>query len=270
MTIEDYMKIVLAFVLSHNSKYMVKKLKSEGQIEENVRPIPAELWEYYCEHYTYPRLLPDKATFIYTLCKPEKAVTSSDLPGLCVQGLYYECSLPGINAARYKHQRKRIYYDVRIDPRNTSYIYILDDEGHLILCKLIDSIPENYSYRNMTWKKYKSIQQLGKMMDKENTDYQLEHKIGLNNVVDGIVSDAAINHKGITNNTNDMLASRHREKEEISLEHSFFPELPAPVEEPENIETSKPSSGEKKYLTGDITAEDRRKQIEEIARRKMG
>ena len=271
MTIEDYTKIVLSFVLSHNSKYMVSKLKSEGQIEAGVRPIPAELWTYYCDNFNYPRMLPDDESLRYTLCVPAKAVISSDMPGFCVNGLYYECDLYQVNADRYRHQRTRQYYDVRIDPRNTSYIYILDDDNHPVREKLIASIPENNSYRDMTWKRYEYLRKAGKIMDKQNEAYRQEHKIALNRTVESIVDSAASRHEGITNNTKDMVPARSEEKEAISVEHSLAKDASVPTVPEQNAspDSAKGNTSSHIIIGSKITMEERKRQIEEIARRKM-
>lgn len=271
MTVEDYTKIVLSFVLSHNSKYMVSKLKSEGQIEAGVRPIPAELWTYYCDNFNYPRMLPDDESLRYTLCVPAKAVISSDMPGFCVNGLYYECDLYQVNADRYRHQRTRQYYAIRIDPRNTSYIYILDDDNHPVREKLIASIPENNSYRDMTWKRYEYLRRAGKIMDKQNEAYRQEHKIALNRTVESIVDSAASRHEGITNNTKDMVPARSEEKEAISVEHSLAKDASVPTMPEQNAspDSAKGNTSSHIIIGSKITMEERKRQIEEIARRKM-
>lgn len=225
LNIDDFIKIVLEYVIFHNTNYIPTRPKSSDQIDNDIPSIPYRLWDYHCHNTKCPRLLPPKEQLLYTLMIPAKASISARQPGVTFEGLHYIPTLDEIGKIRYELQNKRIKIDIRYDPRDVSQIYYLDRSNILHTFDLNMRIPENSSYVGMTWEHYREIRKKGKEMDKQNERNRIQNRIYLLEGVNNVVKEASINKDGTANNTKDMRQARKKEKELISNANNFGDKL---------------------------------------------
>lgn len=226
LNIDDFKKIVLEYVIFHNTNYIPTRPKSKDQIDNDIPSIPYRLWDYYCQTIKTPRLLPSKEQLLYTLMIPAKASISARQPGITLEGLHYSSTLEKIEMLRYELQGKRIKIDIRYDPRDVSKIYYLDRYNTLQTFELNMRIPENRSYVGMTWECYRSIRKKGKDMDKQNESNQIQNRIYLSEGVKSVVKEASIDRDESKNNTKGMTNARKIEKEQISNSNNFGTKMP--------------------------------------------
>lgn len=230
LNIDGFMKMVLEYVIYHNTNYIPTRQKSSDQIENDIPSIPYRLWDYYCHNKKSPRLLPSKDQLLYTLMIPAKANISARQPGVTFEGLHYTSTLEEIEKLRYELQNKRCKIDIRYDPRDVSKIYYLDRCNILHTFDLNMRIPENSSYVGMTWEHYREIRKKGKEMDKQNERNRIQNRIYLLEEVNNVVKEASIDKDGTANNTKDMRQARKKEKEIISNANNFGNKLQKPKE----------------------------------------
>jgi hypothetical protein len=122
-------------------------------------------------------------------------------------------------------QKRTQKIDIRYDPRNTSKIYYLDNNNNLYEFPLNDKIPENLSYKDITWKHYRTLKEAGRLMNEEYEDYQLQHLIVFDTKIETVVKEAESRKSVLKNNTHNIREARHIEKENLTVQHGFQKEL---------------------------------------------
>lgn len=87
LTIEEYTKMVLAFVLIHNQKCFPAFPLTKDMIDAGVPPIPVCIWKYGLANTVRPRPIMSKLKYLYALMKKGKARLTKS--GICFKGLTY-------------------------------------------------------------------------------------------------------------------------------------------------------------------------------------
>lgn len=126
LTIDDFTKMLLNFVITHNEMYMPDYPLNKDMIAQHVEPRPVLLWQYGCETFGEPMRITNIEQFKYNLLTREKASFSKK--GLCWNGLYYMNFHD--RDLLYKASNigsKRETFDVRMDPRDIGCLYYLRD-----------------------------------------------------------------------------------------------------------------------------------------------
>ena len=87
LTISQYTQMVINFVITHNQQYLETYRLTKEMVENDIRSIPAELWQYGIEKYGSPRYISNKMQFYYDLMTPKAAKITRK--GISFKGLYY-------------------------------------------------------------------------------------------------------------------------------------------------------------------------------------
>lgn len=235
LTIEEYTKMAVDFVLHHNLMACTNYPYTADMVKNGVHAIPAELWAYGAKMYGQPRPIVNIDAFRYSLMK--KATGKLDRTGLTVNNLsYINLSDKDMLDRMYELQNKREKFEVRIDPRDISNVYYLKN-GKLMVAQLNPAKTANIGYQGMTLFELEEYNKKEKALKKEAEARNRRAKNSLHAAQEAIVQEAlAAKPDNTPNNTKDMRIAREAEKQRIAKENSIasrmqMPQLPqiAPV-----------------------------------------
>ena len=151
LTIEDFTRMVIVFVLTHNQQYMTEFIPSKEMLKsEGFKPIPAVLWTYGCSLYGLPRMITEttRDQYFYDLLPERTASLSRN--GIAYGGLKYYCNQDAaLHREMYTAQNNKISFSICIDPQDVSNIYYMRDNA-LYMASLNPEYPEQMSYAGMT------------------------------------------------------------------------------------------------------------------------
>ena len=138
LTIEEYTKMVVAFVIGHNQKMMKGFKLTKEMVAKGIEPIPACIWEYGLANAVRPRPIKSKLQYLYALMK--KTHARYDKRGICFKNLYYiDYSDSKLEAKMFKTGDKKVKIEIRYDPREIDHIYYaIDDVIHCASFRVSD------------------------------------------------------------------------------------------------------------------------------------
>lgn len=126
LTIEEYTKMVVAFVIGHNQKMMKGFKLTKEMVAKGIEPIPARIWEYGMANAVRPRPVKSKLQYLYALMK--KAYAKYDKRGICFRNLHYiDYSDSTLEAKMFKAGNTKVKIEIRHDPREIDHIYYMSD-----------------------------------------------------------------------------------------------------------------------------------------------
>lgn len=173
LNIEEYTRMVINFVLTHNQQCLMQYPLTKEMIQQKIKPIPALLWEYGVKNFGMPRPIPEKEQYLYNLMIPVKAKLTNR--GIGYKDLWY---LPENDPALFKQmfdiQKKHISFDVRMDMRDVGHVYYLRD-GKLIIAPLNTRLNGNAVYAGLTMKEYEDFLKAKKQLQRliiDTADYE--------------------------------------------------------------------------------------------------
>lgn len=191
LTLKDFAKIMISEVLSHNNhQYIDNYPRDVEMINDNVKPIPIELWNWGIKNrsgklsYHNPNLVK-----LHLLPKDTASVTES---GIRFKKMHYICD-KAVKQSWFSTANIKGSWKVNIayDPRDMTNIYILNDNGmEYEVCKLLPK-EERYSGKSLD-----EIEYLLNYEDKDQKEYehtQLTEDINLINKVESVVSSSIQN-----------------------------------------------------------------------------
>lgn len=165
LNIEQYTKMVINFVLTHNQEYNTNYPVTKEMIEKEIKPIPCILWEYGIKKYGSPRPIPVRNQFLFNLMTPVKA--KLDRRGISYKQLYYLSEKdPVLAREMFDAGRKKVSFDARMDMRDIGHIYYLRN-GKLIDAPLNERLSGNGDFKGLTMKQYEDYLKKKKQMDAE-------------------------------------------------------------------------------------------------------
>lgn len=225
LNIEQYTKMVINFILTHNQEYDSNYPVTKDMIEQGVKPIPCLLWEYGVKKYGNPRPIPVRNQYLFNLMIPIKA--KLDRRGISYKQLYY---LPENDAAlsreMFAAERKKVSFDARMDMRDIGHVYYLRD-GKLIDAPLNERLSGNADFKGLTIKQYEDYLKKKKQMDAEGKIHNQELAAFNYSVNAAVVAEA----KKETFSDNKMMRpAREIEKQAVSHKESITSRVEATVE----------------------------------------
>lgn len=165
LNIEEYTKMVIGFVLTHNQQCILDYPLTKDMIKERVKSVPALLWKYGIKNCCVPRELPPLEQYLFNLMTPIKAKVGRK--GIIYKNLYY------INMHDKKLKREMINagnkqqpFEARMDMRDVGAIYYLRD-NKLVCASLNHMINGNAGYDGLTMKQYEEYLRVKRMLVKE-------------------------------------------------------------------------------------------------------
>ncbi len=231
LTIHEYTKMIINFVLFHNQQYNKNYPLTKAMLEENIQPVPAILWDYGVAKYGRPRPIPQMEQYLFDLMTPVKASLSKR--GICYKNLWY---LPKNDSELTKEMfnagTKKIPFDIRIDKRDVGTVYYLRD-NKLIHASLNSYLTGNADYAGMTLKEYEDFMTKKKQMDAKGRVYNEKLSSYLYGVDESIVDEAK---KDTYANEKELSKHRELDKQNVSRENNIRQRL----KEDKTIEEKKP------------------------------
>ncbi|HDX9577095.1 TPA: DDE-type integrase/transposase/recombinase [Bacillus pseudomycoides] len=187
LTVEQYTKIIIYFILFHNSRYMKEYKLNKEMIEDNISAIPIDLWKWGIKNrsgklYSFSH---DLVRF-YLLPRVEATVTQK---GIKFKRMYYTCST-AINEQWFSKAAIKGNWKIKAsyNPRNMNHIYIhTEDEKHFEQCELLE---KDSAYRD------KWLEELEQLWDKQNERVrekeheQLQAKINFISEMESVIKEA--------------------------------------------------------------------------------
>lgn len=164
LTIEEFKRILYAFVVAHNQTYMKRYPLTHEMIAEKVAPTPCDLWKFGVAQYGALPPITNKHQFIYSLLRPIDARITRK--GIIYKDLYYMDSADlALRDAMYRQGNKSATFEARIDPRDVGSLYTIGKDGAL------KSIPLNTertgnNYQGVSLAEYEEIRKAKKTQDK--------------------------------------------------------------------------------------------------------
>lgn len=249
LTISEFTKIVINFVLTHNHKYQEYYPLNKKMIKEGVEPYPIKLWEYGCKIFGSPRPIPDKASYYWSLLTPTKASLSRE--GIRWKGLYYIADDKELWQEMYVQQNTRKKIDVRYDPRDIGFLYYLRNNKMVIAFLNPDKF-KNSGFAGMSLKEYqdyldyqKELKALGKEVNTNLSIYMQESNTA---IINGAKSDTYADPHNLREN-------RRIERELVNKENSIASRLLTQDDTPALEEKTSSSDNKKKIIDDDIDFE---------------
>ena len=217
LNIEQYTKMIINFVLTHNQTYLESYPLTKKMIEEKIPAIPAKLWQYGIENEVTPRPIINKLQYLYELMTPVKVSVSRK--GISYRGLYYLSNESYISTLMFKAKNKKIPIEARIDMRNVGYIYVLHN-NELIQIPLNDRITGNAEYMGMTMKQYDDYRKGRGMLGAGGRIHNEQLSAYSSAINTNIVAEAAKASEYKANDKN-MRPAREAEKQRVSNENEI-------------------------------------------------
>jgi len=226
LTIEEYTKILINYILFYNHNFYMKDyVRSEEQINDNVQPIPIKLWEWGVKNAAgkLHKHSIDKVKF-YLLPREKATITEK---GIKYKTMNYITPL-AIEQGWFSRARLKGSWKVEFsyDPRNMDTIYLhTNDEKLFIPCTLVE---HHSRFKN------KTIEEIEQLIEFEQDQYknfehtQLENELNFYSNIENIVKAANKNKKenldkslSKTKRTSDIKEHRKEEQLQRSSEEAF-------------------------------------------------
>ena len=223
LNIEEYTKMVIGFVLTHNQQCLTNFPLTKDMILKKVHPIPALLWKYGINNGFAPRPIPSIEQYLFNLMTPINAKVSRK--GISHKELYY-LNTEDKKLARemFDSGNKRKDFEARMDMRDVGAIYYIRD-NKLMVAKLNPLIQGNAEYAGMTMKEYEDFRKGKKELlatGKVNNEELSAFNYAMNNA---IVEESA---KPMLPSAKDMRPAREIEKQAKSKSNRIGKRLEQP------------------------------------------
>lgn len=209
LTIEQYTKIIIHFILYYNKNHYMKDYPmSIEMIEANIKPKPIELWNWGIKNRAGKlRKVHSKTVRFYLMPKDKATITSR---GIKFKGMLYSCET-AIREAWFVQARNKGSWkvDISYDTRNTNNIYIhIKDENLFETCYLLEH-QERF--------KDKTIDEILDLVERESEKAKseefsiLQEELNLFSSIEAIVEDS----KKIANETQSINISKTEKTKNI-------------------------------------------------------
>lgn len=223
LNIEEYTKMVISFVLTHNQQCLTNFPLTKDMILKKVQPIPALLWKYGISNGFVPRPIPSLEQYLFNLMTPINAKISRK--GISHKELYY-LNTEDRKLARemFDAGNKRKDFEARMDMRDVGSIYYIRD-NKLMVAKLNPLIQGNAEYAGMTMKQYEDFRKGKRELlaaGKVNNEELSAFNYAMNNA---IVEEAT---KPMLPSAKDMRPAREIEKQAKSKSNKISKRLEQP------------------------------------------
>ena len=238
LTIGDYTKMIINFVLTHNQKYLETYPLTRDMIDKDIMAIPAKLWVYGIENCMTPRPIKSVEQYLFDLMTPINAKVSRR--GIEYKGLFYISDDKYLVRCRINAGNKKVPFEARMDLRSVGTVYYIS-EGRLIKASLNEDLTGNADYKNLTMKEWDDYRKKSKELNARGNLYNQEISAYNYMVNANIVNTAVQNASTAVTDKKDMRREREKEKQAVSscnrIEKRLdISETPAIGDEPKDVE----------------------------------
>lgn len=216
ITIKEFTKMAIAFVLHHNQNASSTYPLTTDMIRNGIHANPQELWKYGCAKYGNPRSITNIDQYYYSLLTPVKARITRE--GIKALGLFYTTTDPEIRRKMYDAGRKSVVFEMRYDPRNIAQLYYIDKELHLATAPLNLKKTGMQGYSGMTEYELKMYKKRERELRAEDKARNRENKADLY-AVEEMISKEAIAGKAESVDASNLRENRNIEKQNIQYQN---------------------------------------------------
>lgn len=226
LNINEFTQIVIRCVLYNNNHHYINNYpKDEIMLQDNVKPIPIELWNWGIKNRS-GKLRKVDLNIIKLNLMPNGAATVT-AKGVLFKQIYYTSSLL-MKENFFEKARKNGTWkiDIVYDPRNLNFIYLKDDKGRKF--EKLTMIEHQHKYKNKCVEEVDYINELEKL-EKESIKYdKLREKVNLISEIESIVENANSSYKAVRpvndskrKRLNEIKDNRNNEKNRNREENAF-------------------------------------------------
>lgn len=194
LTIEDFTKIIIRQVISHNNKkYLDKYPRDLDMIKDDLLPIPIELWNWGVKNRSGSLTYHSPDIVKFNLLPRSKATVAEN--GIRLNGMLYTSKKSASENWHTIARNKGVWkVEVAYDPRNTSKIYLINGiEESIEVCYLLNH-QEKYVNKDLHEVIY--LHEHEKWIAKQNEHKQLQKDIDLISETESIIKEAEKNNDG--------------------------------------------------------------------------
>ena len=149
LNLHDFTRVVIHYVLYHNSSVKLKFDMTREMLDEDVNPTPLGLYEYVKRHHGC-RMIRDRRQYIYDCLSPRQG--SITRHGILFHTLYYlpkRVEDPDL-FRKIDNFKKAEKMDIRYYPDDMGQIYYLLPNGVMVTAALNERMQGSASYKGLT------------------------------------------------------------------------------------------------------------------------
>ena len=225
LSLDDFTKMVLSFVVTHNSKHILNYPITKEMLQEpEFQPIPATIWEYGCEKHGNPTLIMEKDHDQFIACLMKKQTAKISKRGVEFQGLfYYSPDDLDLNREMYDCENKRKSFSILWDPRSMKKIYYMR-ENKLLSIPLNPNLSYQLDFGEMSHAEYtqykKRRSQLKIAGRYHNENVEAFRYLNNESVVDSAKKDTLSDTSNIQKARRE---EKHRMRQQNKLDQALLP-----------------------------------------------
>lgn len=187
LDIHQFTRLIIKCILYHNNHhYLSTYSREEMMIEDDIKPIPINLWKWGIENRAGRlRSMDEEIVKLNLLPRGTATVTSQ---GIRFKGILYG-SEKALKERWFEKSRNRGSWKIEIayDPRNMDYIYIIIDTRNFDKGFLLS---HEDRFMGKTLEEIEYLLAYEKMQYEENQDEELQEKVDLISDIEDIVKEA--------------------------------------------------------------------------------
>lgn len=220
LVLEEYTKMVINFVLSHNMRAITTYPRTKEMIDREIQPIPCELWKYGVEKFPPPRpfILDDQ--YKWMLMARLKGYYNRS--GIHYHDLSY--LIPDNDEELYNQaiiaQNKRVPMEFRMDPNNINCIYYKKNNTLQEACLNLGR-QECRDFANMSLSEYEKYRDK-KLRQKSEAELYNQNVDNFEHMVNHQIVSGKKN--GVSSDTSNIRENREQEKNKNAFSNRLFPE----------------------------------------------
>lgn len=177
LNIDDMRKIMISYIIYHNSKVIENRPLSKEMIDRGINSSPVELWKYYSEKNPPHLISMSVNQYIWVLMTPAKA--SMVRQGIRFSGLYYFCAQDNYLVKFMRNDQKTQKMEIRYDAACMGHIYYVRD-GVMFEASLNPLYPEQMSFADMSYKMFKEYMRKSKALKNQGLHDNIQRRIEQN------------------------------------------------------------------------------------------
>lgn len=216
LTIEEFYKVVLQFIIYHNNTTTIKYRGDAAVFAAAIVPTPVNVWTLCQEKQNGLRKIQNMDQYKYSLLVEGKASITRE--GIVHHKVIYTCEDEKWLEAQMQdvcfNGRKSL--NIRYDNRNMNIIYF-ELNGKIVQGWINERKTSNEIYAGCSLREVLEINRTLKEIEWRGNEQRLQEKINMNSKVDSIVKEARKKHTQ-SNSKRDIRENRLREKEALHRE----------------------------------------------------
>lgn len=195
LNLKEFTQIIIRCVLYHNNKHYLKSYsREEMMIEDDVRSIPIELWNWGIKNRSGRLRYINEDTVKLNLMPSDFATVTPK--GIQFKGVFY-ASRDALKEKWFEKARRNGTWRIEVsyDPRNMNFLYIKKNSGtDFEKCFLLD---HQSKFRDKTYDDIRYLIEYEKLNIKNESSNELQAKVDLISDIESIVKVAEKEFKNV-------------------------------------------------------------------------